>query len=75
MQSLAKSILQSVGEMFKQPWDLNSSDVFPFYDGLLLSGNAVQAAGILARCRASAAVQLNTSLFWYVTRLVLVFVH
>jgi len=72
MRSLVQSTRQSV-EMFQQPWDLNSSDVFLFYDGLLLSGNAVQAAVILARCQASAAVQLNTSLlrglcwyfFWY----------
>ena len=61
--------------MFKQPWDLNSSDVFSFYDGLFLSRNAFQAAGIFARCRASATVQLNTSIFWDVTRLVLIFVH
>jgi len=62
--------------MFKQPWDLNSSKVFPFYVGLLLSGNAVQAAAVLlASCQASAAMQLNNSVFWDVTRLVLVFIH
>ena len=55
-RSLVKSTRQSV-EMFKEPWDLNSSDVFPLYGGLLLSGNAVQEAVALSRCQASAAVK------------------
>jgi hypothetical protein len=58
MRSLVKYTRQSV-ETFKQPWDLNSPDVFRFYDGLLLSGNAVQVAVVLSMCQASAAIKFS----------------